>query len=192
MICKTICFSWARCKLFRNMNWYSKQLPTISQFTFFSYLLLSFFNFSSDKEQKDPCSAWCEKHCPGWRSSNPFSHIRNYVSLHLIQFWNCTLLRALLHTNKEKWRFKSLHLFFTAMRTWCPMIWPEQPCSKLFLTCVFINCLLTSFIWVQSYFYITYSTLFWICESKDKRAKSEPAKFKKRICWYCLAAPKST
>lgn len=40
---------------------------------------LFFQTFSSDKEQEEFGSAWCEKHCPGWRRSNTFSDIRHYV-----------------------------------------------------------------------------------------------------------------
>lgn len=95
--------------------------------------------FSSDEEQEESGSAWCEKHCPGWRRSNPFSYIRHYVSKLLTRrqsqtLWRhavCTLLTHLLCTNTVKWqRVKGPLFLLTAMPTWCPMIWPELPSSK--------------------------------------------------------------
>lgn len=114
------------------------------------FTLLFFETFSSDKEQKEPGSAWREKHCPGWRSSNPFPDIRHYVryTSDTVSESNPLTPRS-LHFVDRLALYKDLKgplLLLTAMPTWCPMIWPELPSSKLFQSCVFAHSLLTWFI----------------------------------------------
>lgn len=54
---------------------------------FLPFLKCSLFKTSSsDQEQEEPGSAWRQKHCPGWRSSNPFPYIWHYVRICLTQF----------------------------------------------------------------------------------------------------------
>lgn len=53
-----------------------------------------YFPFSSDKEQKDIGSAWCEEHSSGGRSSNPFPVVWNHVRLYSFlksKFTGCSL-----------------------------------------------------------------------------------------------------